>query len=291
MCVCTIFQDFEGFNKLYHISCVLLRDGLRHTCNLHKKPIVAQGSLCFGAPSDCFENRAQTMACSSHARDTVSQCAENASVAASQRADKSAAFCPSMRKRPSANSEMNLRRPASASGAVVQRAETRAGLDNTSTERVDKIMDEFGLDSESEGSVNNTTAADIDKWDSEAEGGRGFGPPAVAAAVRQFEPIDVLPSRGRVARDRRREDKVARVPRRDLERAVRVRDRARDGRDHVVGVVVADALLEGDGAEEDGGRVLVDDDVGDLGEDLGADGEGLAEPGDGGRVVDACRRL
>ena len=79
------------------------------------------------------------MASSSHARD------ENASVAASQRADKSAAFCPSMRKRPSANSEMNLRRPASASGAVVQRAETRAGLGNSSTERADKIMDELLL--------------------------------------------------------------------------------------------------------------------------------------------------
>jgi len=154
MCVCTIFQDFEGFNKLYHISCVLLRDGLRHTCNLHKKPIVAQGSLCFGSPSDWFENRAQTMACSSHARDTVSQSAENASVAASQRADKirrrwnassemklrrpasasgcaenatvtasqpdekNAGFCSSMRKRPSSNFEMMLRRPASASGCA-----------------------------------------------------------------------------------------------------------------------------------------------------------------------------
>ena len=77
------------------------------------------------------------MASSWHARD------EKASVAASQRADKSAAFCPSMRKRPSANSEMNLRRPASASDAVVQRAETRAGLGNSSTERADKIMDEL----------------------------------------------------------------------------------------------------------------------------------------------------
>ena len=168
MCVCTIFQDFEGFNKLYHISCVLLRDGLRHTCNLHKKPIVAQGSLCFGAPSDCFENRAQTMACSSHARDTVSQradkirrrwnassemklrrpasasgCAENASVAVSRRAEDSPGLCTNMRKRPSANIETNLRRPASASGVVVQRAETRAGLDNSSTESADKIMEEL----------------------------------------------------------------------------------------------------------------------------------------------------
>ena len=37
----------------------------------------------------------------------------------------------------------NFRRPASATGAVVQRAETRAGLGNTSTERADKIMDEL----------------------------------------------------------------------------------------------------------------------------------------------------
>ena len=42
-------------------------------------------------------------------------------------------------------------------------------------------LEELGPDSESEGSENNTTAADIDNCDSESEGGRGFGPPAAAA--------------------------------------------------------------------------------------------------------------
>ena len=48
-----------------------------------------------------------------------------------------------MRKRPSANSETNLRSPASASGAVVPRAEKGAGLGNASTNRADKMMDEL----------------------------------------------------------------------------------------------------------------------------------------------------
>ena len=43
-------------------------------------------------------------------------------------------------------------------------------------------LEEIDLDSESEGSVNNTTAADISKSDEESEGARGFGPPAAAAA-------------------------------------------------------------------------------------------------------------
>ena len=43
-------------------------------------------------------------------------------------------------------------------------------------------LEELGPDSESEGSVNNTTAADIDNCESESEGGRGVGPPAAAAA-------------------------------------------------------------------------------------------------------------
>ena len=47
----------------------------------------------------------------------------------------------SLRKSPSANSEMNLRSSASASGAVVQRAET--GLGNASTNRAVKMMDEL----------------------------------------------------------------------------------------------------------------------------------------------------
>ena len=47
----------------------------------------------------------------------------------------------SLRESPSANSEMNLISSASASGAVVQRAETELG--NASTNLSDKIMDQL----------------------------------------------------------------------------------------------------------------------------------------------------
>ena len=154
VCVCVCVRVHRSIS----ISRFIFTDGLHHACNLHKKPIVAQGSLCFGAPSDCFENPVQTMACSPHARKrrwnpssglqlrrpaSASGCVENASVDVSRCDEDSPGPCTNVRKRPSATNETHLRRPASAGGVVVQRAETRAGLDNSSTDIADKKVKEL----------------------------------------------------------------------------------------------------------------------------------------------------
>ena len=92
------------------------------------------------------KEEAEALTAAQHASGTASQRVEKASGLASQRVEKNAGPRASMRERPSTNSEMNLRRPASATGAVVQRAETRAGLGNTSTERADKNRNSEGKD-------------------------------------------------------------------------------------------------------------------------------------------------